>query len=66
MKITLNGEPYDLDQSLTIAGLLERLGMTGRPVAVEVNRQLVPRAEHDGCQLAEADEVEVVTLVGGG
>ena len=47
-------------------GLLEELNLTGKPVAVEVNLELVPRQQHAGHRLAESDRLEIVTLVGGG
>jgi thiamine biosynthesis protein ThiS len=66
MQITVNGEPLDVPGPITVAALLARLGMDGKPVAVEVNRRLVPRAEHVRCSLAAGDTLEIVTLVGGG
>ncbi|MGD9127698.1 MAG: sulfur carrier protein ThiS [Planctomycetia bacterium] len=51
---------------MTVAALLAELNMADRPVAVEVNRELVTRAEHESCPLNEGDIVEIVTLVGGG
>jgi sulfur carrier protein len=66
MQIILNGQPKQLETNLTVIGLLETLGMAGRPVAVEINRELVPHANHGQRELADGDQVEVVTLVGGG
>ena len=64
--ITLNGEPREVPGPLTVAGLLRRLGLRPEHVAVEVNRGLVSRKHHDETTLADGDELEVVTLVGGG
>jgi thiazole synthase len=64
--ITLNGEPRSFSTRLTISDLLANLGKSNRPVAVEVNREVVPLADHSRCQLNDGDAVEVVTLVGGG
>src|SRR6266568_7618835 len=64
--ITLNGEPRSFPASLTVSQLLESLGQARRPVAVEVNREVVPAAQHGARKLDEGDAVEVVTLVGGG
>jgi thiazole synthase len=64
--ITLNGEPRHLDGSPTVAELIAGLDLRPAQVAVEVNRELVPRALHDGTVLREGDALEVVTLVGGG
>lgn len=66
MRITVNGEARDVPDRTTVARLLETLPGAGGPVAVEVNREIVPRSLHAGRALAEGDEVEIVTLVGGG
>ncbi len=66
MTITLNGEQRDLPEALTVANLLGLLGVKPEHVAVERNRDLVPRARHAEAILAPGDTVEVVTLVGGG
>ncbi|QDT38753.1 sulfur carrier protein ThiS [Stratiformator vulcanicus] len=66
MQITLNDEPHDLPDGTTIAGLLELLGKSNKYLAVERNRELVPRGRHAECVLEEGDRVEIVTLVGGG
>jgi thiazole synthase len=65
LKITINGEPKNLPERLSIAQLLQLLGMDRR-VAVEVNQEVVPRVQHDHHVLGEGDQVEIVTLVGGG
>ena len=66
MTITVNGDERTLEEPLTIADLIRDLGLEGRPCAVERNRSVVPKAEHDSTLLAEGDRLEVVTLVGGG
>lgn len=66
MTVTVNGKEQDLPPGMTIADLLRRLGAEGVPAAVEVNRQVVPRARHEQVELRDGDSVEVVTLVGGG
>ncbi len=66
MRIQLNGEPKLLEERTTIMGLLKGLALDPRRVAVEVNRELIPRTQHAQSQLQEGDEVEIVTLVGGG
>jgi thiazole synthase len=50
----------------TVAGLLAELKLDPQRVAVEVNRELVPRAVHVSRQLSDGDSIEIVTLVGGG
>ncbi len=66
MNILLNGEPKRLDAAVTIAGLLREMGLTERRVAVEVNREIVPRSRHGEYQLQDQDRVEVVNAIGGG
>lgn len=66
MQITVNGEAKEVPRELTVRGLIEVLGLTDGPVAVERNREVVPRAEHTTTQLAESDTIEIVHLVGGG
>src|SRR5690242_7956289 len=66
LHLTINGEPKDLPDPLTVADLLARLGLDRRKVAVEVNEAVVPAVSHAEHRLAAGDRVEVVTLVGGG
>lgn len=66
MQLTLNGQAYDFASAGTVRDLLRELGREGVPCAVEVNRALVPRGRHEAHQLQHGDQVEVVTLVGGG
>jgi thiazole synthase len=66
LHLTINGEPKDFSEALTVADLLARLGLDRRKVAVEVNEAVVPALRHGEHRLGEGDRVEVVTLVGGG
>lgn len=66
MRIRLNGEPFELQESLTIAGLLTHLRIDPRRVAVEHNLVVVRRAAFDTTVISEGDEVEIVNFVGGG
>lgn len=66
MQIILNGKPSEQPQSLTVRGLIERLGLARAICAVEINSHVVPRAEHESRLVQPGDNVEVVTLVGGG
>ena len=66
MQIRVNGEPRDVAEQTTVSQLIEQLQLDPRYLAVERNRQLVPRAEHQQTLLQEGDCLEVVTLVGGG
>ena len=66
VRIRLNGEPHDLAAPLTVAALLEGLGIDPRRVAVEHNLTVVKRAEYDRRLIGEGDEIEIVNFVGGG
>ena len=66
MKITVNGAPRDAVDGLTIAALLAELELEPRGVAVELNRDIAPRERFAEQQLTDGDELEIVTLVGGG
>lgn len=66
MRITINGNTRELPHGTTIAALLESLGLQPKYVAVERNRELVPRQQHAACTIEDGDEMEIVTLVGGG
>ena len=64
--ISCNGERRTIAQGTTVAALLAELGLEPKHVAVEVNLQLVPRTRHAECLLNDGDQLEIVTLVGGG
>jgi thiamine biosynthesis protein ThiS len=66
MQLLVNGEERQFDAVRTVADLVARLGLSRAAVAVEVNRRVVPRREHEQLLLADGDAVEIVTLVGGG
>ena len=66
MQIEFNGQPREIAYGTTVAALVAELQLDPRTLAVERNRELVPRAEHASALLAAGDRVEVVTLVGGG
>jgi sulfur carrier protein len=66
MRLILNGRDQEVPDGLTVRGLIEHLALGGGPVAVELNRAIVPRAEQAGRTLAEGDVIEIVHFVGGG
>jgi sulfur carrier protein len=66
VNIIVNGEPRQATAPITVAQLLSELKLPQRGVAVEVNLQIVPRAQHAEYQLQDGDRLEVVSLVGGG
>jgi len=66
MLVTLNGSAREVPEDLTVRALIEHLGFSTGPVAVEINRAVVPRAEHGTRRVQPGDTVEVVHFVGGG
>ena len=66
MEVTVNGTRRDVPEGLTVRGLVEHLGLTEGPVAVEVNRAIVPRARHAEHRVETGDIIEIVHFVGGG
>ncbi len=66
LSILVNGDSQTIEPNATVADLLERLKMNPKFLAVELNRRVVPRAEHGQTKLSANDRLEIVTLVGGG
>ncbi len=66
MKITLNGEPRDIPDGLTLSSLLGHLGITPEIVAIERNLDIVSRNDWPATRVEEADNIEIVHFVGGG
>ena len=66
MTIVLNGEPKEIAANLSVAALLDGLGLTPERLAIEVNRRIIRRADWPSTTLAEGDKVEIVHFVGGG
>jgi sulfur carrier protein len=64
--IRVNGEPLRLSVGASVATLLEKLRVSTPRVAVERNRDIVPKGEYATTALADGDELEVVEFVGGG
>ena len=66
MLLIINGEERSFEAPLSLAGLLEQLGLKLDRVAVEYNRSIVPRPQWAETSLAEGDRMEIVQFVGGG
>ncbi len=66
MNVTVNGESRSLDAEASLAQLLQKLGLQDKRIAVEVNRDIVPRSEYDSFRLSENDTIEIVNAIGGG
>jgi sulfur carrier protein len=66
ISIKVNGEAQELPAPITVAGLLARIGLDTRKVAVERNLEIVPRSTYAGTALAAGDALEIVHFIGGG
>ncbi len=66
LKITVNDVLRTVPERTSVESLLDLMGLKPRFLAVELNRRVVPRSEHGQTMLAEGDQIEIVTLVGGG
>jgi len=66
MKVMVNGDPTDIRDDSTVAGLLEDLQIGRDRVAVEVGLEIVPKAHYDTHVLQAGDKIEIVQFVGGG
>jgi len=66
MRLIVNGEPRDAPESATLAEVLASLGIDGRRVAVERNREIAPKSSWDQIALQDGDRLEIVQFVGGG
>ena len=66
MQIILNGEPRTVAPGLSVAALLEVLGIDSRKVAVERNLEIVPKSAFATTALGEDDRLEIVHFIGGG
>lgn len=66
MNIYLNGEAREVPENCTAAQLVEELGLAGKRIAMEVNREIVPRSSYPDQTLQQDDKVEIVHAIGGG
>ena len=66
MNISINKEMISLPEKTTIAGMLEKLDIERKYIAVEINMTIIPKSEFDNYQLKDNDKVEIIRAVGGG
>jgi len=66
MRVVVNGEARELPERVTVAQLIDQLGLGARRIAVEVNRDVLPRGAYADHRLTEGDQVEIVQFIGGG
>lgn len=66
VSVILNGEPCTLPTGITVSQLIDKVGFTGKRVAVEVNGEIVTRHQHPTWSLQQGDRIEMVKAIGGG
>ena len=66
MLITLNGQPFELQNGATLVDVIRALDLEGKRYAIEVNEEIIPRSEHSDYLVKPGDDVEVVQAIGGG
>ncbi len=66
MQVYLNGQPSEAPESTSLAGFLDHLGLPRKGIAVERNREIVPKSAYEDVRLAAGDRLEIVQFVGGG
>jgi thiamine biosynthesis protein ThiS len=66
MRIVVNGEEREVPERLTVAALLEHLGIQAARVAIERNREILPRPAWETTAVEAGDRFEIVHFVGGG
>jgi thiamine biosynthesis protein ThiS len=66
LRIQINGEPIEVEESISLPALIASLSLKAEQVAVELNQKVVRRAQWDTTQLQADDRIEIVHFVGGG
>jgi sulfur carrier protein len=66
MTLTINGATREFNSASSLSALLIQLNLKFDRIAVELNRELIPRDRWDATQLADGDKLEIVHFVGGG
>lgn len=66
MKLSVNGKPYERENSATITELLNDLGYEEATVVVEKNEEIIPKALYREATIKDGDIIEILHFVGGG
>lgn len=66
MQLTINGEAREMGGAATVAELLTALSLDARKIAIELNREIVPRSAYAQTALSDGDRIEIVHFIGGG
>ena len=66
MKVFINGETKEIENNLSLNGLLKQLSLSSERIAVELNREVVRKKDWETIEIRDADKIEIVHFVGGG
>lgn len=66
MIISINGETETINDGIFISQLIEQMQLTGKRLAIEVNKEIIPKSSHADYQIKEGDNIEIVHAIGGG
>ena len=66
MKVFVNGDAFEIEDGAKVSDLVAELTDDPRGIAIELNREIVPKSKHADISLNEGDRLEVVQFVGGG
>lgn len=66
ISIQINGEQRELEDSLTIQELIQKIQLPTQAIAVAVNCEIVPRSQFEKVRVRDKDQIEVIRAVGGG
>ena len=66
MNIIINGSQHSCPPDANLSGLLQLLEMQDKKIALEINKEVIPRGEYDSYTLNEGDAIEIIQAIGGG
>jgi len=66
MTLQINGESREIEPVSNVRELLDLLGIRGKHVAIELNREIIRRSDWEHTPVSDMDRVEIVQFVGGG
>lgn len=66
MNISINGKEKSIPDDLHLNQLIEQLELTGKRLAVEINKEIIPKSKHADYQIKQGDIIEIVHAIGGG
>ena len=66
MEVSVNGKSVSVPAGSSLSTLIQRLSLGDSKIAVEHNREIIPRSQYDSLQLRDGDQLEIVQAIGGG